>query len=83
MLQDRNFQDHAEFYQDCFECARRWKVMNPDRLRSEYGKLVYMLMDSTDVQIQVGKGGRSGHLPHALCRLLALLSCSCTAAQQS
>ena len=67
VLQDRNFQDHAEFYQDCFECARRWKVMNPDRLRSEYGKLVYMLMDSTDVQIQVGKGWCSGDLQCAGC----------------
>ena len=40
--------------------------MNPDRLRSEYGKLVYMLMDSTDAQIQVGRTGCPGHLPHAM-----------------
>ena len=26
--------------------------MNPDKMRSEYGKLVYMLMDSSDLQIQ-------------------------------
>lgn len=26
--------------------------MNPDKMRSEYGKLIYMLMDSSDYQIQ-------------------------------
>ena len=26
--------------------------MNPDKMRSEYGKLIYMLMDSSDLQIQ-------------------------------
>lgn len=26
--------------------------MNPDKMRSEYGKLVYLLMDSSDSQLQ-------------------------------
>lgn len=52
VLQDRNFQDNAEFFQDCFEVGRRFKIMNPDKMRAEYGKLIYMLMDSADDHIQ-------------------------------
>ena len=51
-LQDRNFQDNSEFFQNCFEAGRRFKIMNPDKMRSEYGKLVYLLMDSSDDHVQ-------------------------------
>jgi len=52
LIQDRNFKDNAQFFQDCFEVGRRYKVMNPDKMRSDYGKLIYMLQDSQDSQIQ-------------------------------
>lgn len=52
LVRDRNFQDNAEFFQNCFEAGRRFKIMNPDKMRSEYGKLVYLLMDSSDDHVQ-------------------------------
>jgi Protein of unknown function (DUF2009) len=38
--------------QDAFEVGRRFRIMNPDRMRSTYGMLIYMLMDSAEPQIQ-------------------------------
>lgn len=52
LLVDRNFSDNATFFQDCFEVGRRYKVMNPDRMRSDYGKLMYLLMDASEPDIQ-------------------------------
>jgi hypothetical protein len=43
---DRIFLPHEEFYHEALEIARRYKIMNPDKMRSEYGKLVYLLQDS-------------------------------------
>jgi hypothetical protein len=39
--------------QDVFEIGRRYKIMNPEKMRSEFGKLMYMLMDSADTHVQV------------------------------
>ena len=35
-----------EWFQSAFEIARRYKAMNPDRMRETYVKLMYMLQDS-------------------------------------
>lgn len=43
--------------QDVFEIGRRYKIMNPEKMRSEFGKLMYMLMDSADTHVQVGERG--------------------------
>ncbi|KAG2500287.1 hypothetical protein HYH03_001865 [Edaphochlamys debaryana] len=52
LVRDRNFADNADFFQNIFELGRRYKILNPDRMRSEYGKLMYMLMDSAEPAIQ-------------------------------
>lgn len=35
-----------DWFQSAFEIARRYKAMNPDRMRETYVKLMYMLQDS-------------------------------------
>ncbi|KAJ1561304.1 hypothetical protein HK405_004318, partial [Cladochytrium tenue] len=46
LFKDKNFEENAEFFQNIFELGRRHKIMNPEKMRSTYGKLVYILQDS-------------------------------------
>ena len=43
LFMDRDFQANAEFYQQIFELGRRHKIMNPEKMRTTYGKLIYLL----------------------------------------
>jgi hypothetical protein len=52
LLKDKDFSQNAKFFQSVFEIGRRYKVMNPEKMRSEYGKLIYMLEDSVTPHVK-------------------------------
>ncbi|KAF8935388.1 hypothetical protein BGZ52_011885 [Haplosporangium bisporale] len=52
LFADKSFEDNEEFFQIIFEIGRRHKIMNPEKMRSAYGKLMYLLMDSNIEEIE-------------------------------
>eukprot|EP01112_Ceratiomyxa_fruticulosa_P009456 TRINITY_DN2462_c0_g1_i1.p1 TRINITY_DN2462_c0_g1~~TRINITY_DN2462_c0_g1_i1.p1 ORF type:complete len:653 (+),score=147.30 TRINITY_DN2462_c0_g1_i1:106-2064(+) len=52
LLVDREFRDNAEFFAQIFEIGRRHKIMNPEKMRSEYGKMIHLLQDSQIPEIK-------------------------------
>ena len=52
LIEDKNFVDNADWYKTVFEIGRRYKVMNPERMRDTYGKLCYIIMDSRLKQVK-------------------------------
>ncbi|DAZ93123.1 TPA: hypothetical protein N0F65_009699 [Lagenidium giganteum] len=56
LLNEKNFVELEDLYQEIFELGRRYKIMNPEKMRGEYGKLMYLLQDavSSDVKDLLG-----------------------------
>ena len=49
-----HFSDYHNFLCQMLEIARRHKIMNPEKMRTEYGKLIYLLQDSVSLQEHLG-----------------------------
>jgi hypothetical protein len=47
VMSERSYSDLPEFFAPLFEVTRRYKVMNPEKMRETYGKLMYILMDAS------------------------------------
>ncbi|CAI5714720.1 unnamed protein product [Peronospora destructor] len=52
LLDEKKFADNAEFFQEIFELGGRYKIMNPEKMRGEYGKLMYLLQDAVSPELQ-------------------------------
>lgn len=55
-VSSRKWKEYEGFFRSCLELGRRHKILNPDRMRTEYGRLMYMMMDAkkNDVQQLLG-----------------------------
>lgn len=42
----RDYTASQEWFKTVFEIGRRYKIMNPEKMRDSFGKLMYMIMDS-------------------------------------
>lgn len=52
VLRDRNFEPYAKLIRKNLEIARRYKITNPEKMRSEYGKLIYLMQDALSAEVQ-------------------------------
>jgi hypothetical protein len=52
LLKDDNFAEYDSFFCQMFEIARRHKIMNPEKMRTEYGKLIYLLQDAVSPSVR-------------------------------
>ncbi|ETV84527.1 hypothetical protein H257_03707 [Aphanomyces astaci] len=48
----QKYHDNADFFKAVFEIGRRYKIMNPERMRNNYGKMIYLLQDASMQEIE-------------------------------
>eukprot|EP01133_Synstelium_polycarpum_P016303 gene16303-19390_t len=46
LVESKEFVENEAFFQKVFEIGRRHKIMNPAKMRGEYGKMIHLLQDS-------------------------------------
>lgn len=52
LLTERDFASYRSFFRQLFETVRRYKIMNPEKLRSSYGKMLYLLQDANSDEVK-------------------------------
>eukprot|EP00928_Gymnodinium_smaydae_P018520 TRINITY_DN17048_c0_g1_i2.p1 TRINITY_DN17048_c0_g1~~TRINITY_DN17048_c0_g1_i2.p1 ORF type:complete len:618 (+),score=144.86 TRINITY_DN17048_c0_g1_i2:80-1855(+) len=52
LMQTREFNTKSQFFQTVLEIGRRYKILNPERMRDSYGKLMYFLQDSRKTEVR-------------------------------
>lgn len=59
LLGNPSLSNNFPFFRDVFEIGRRYKIMNPGKMRGNYGKMMWLLMD-TEGAIQSHLDDQSG-----------------------
>jgi len=49
-----DFEEHSELFRTILEISRRHKIANPEKMRTDYGKLIHLLQDSQHKDVQKG-----------------------------
>jgi hypothetical protein len=56
LVADKKLEDNLPFFRDMFEVGRRYKIMNPGKMRGNYGKMMFLLMDTQSHMLQESMG---------------------------
>lgn len=57
LVESKDFAKFQHYFRTAFEVARRHKIMNPEKMRTNYGKMVYMLQDAVTEEVKELLGG--------------------------
>lgn len=52
IIEDGTFDRHSDYFAAVLEVGRRFKIMNPEKMRDGYGKLIYMMQDIASPEVQ-------------------------------
>lgn len=51
LIEEKEYATYKGYFRRVLEIARRYKVMNPERMRADYGKLIYFLQDAVSPEV--------------------------------